>query len=314
MRKKKKKRSEEDSDSLDLLLDTLTNSLGAIILVALLVALLVQTTSDSIKQPEVDDMASLESLSSELALIELKIESAQEQLSALLENLSRFSDRVSVEQLEEVETALNELRQEQTAKHENIQQITGLNKEAVAMSAAVNEKKALVKQKERIAKEVSRITDNRQKGNQKLIESVEEMATAVEELTTAEKQITLPKVTQSNKRQYSVVIENGYLYTQLSDMVEDQTGLLRDDGRRYRLLGGLDIGDPKSAREAVVSSLDAVSPDASYLAIFIWEDSFPFWEPIRRQLSAMGYRYQLVLLMDDELITTTSDGTDGKVQ
>lgn len=314
MRKKKRKRSEEDSDSLDLLLDTLTNSLGAIILVALLVALLVQTTSDSIKQPEVDDMASLESLSSELALIELKIESAQEQLSVLLENLSRFSDRVSVEQLEDVETALNELRREQTAKHENIQQITELNKEAVAMSADVNEKKALVKQKERIAKEVSRITDNRRKANQKLIESVEEMATAVEELTTTEKQITLPKVTQSKKRQFSVVIENGYLYSQLSDMVEDQTGLLRDDGRRYRLLGGLDIGDPKSAREAVVSSFNTVSPDVSYLAIFIWEDSFPFWEPIRRQLSAMGYRYQLVLLMDNELITTASDGTDGKVQ
>ena len=314
MSKKQRKRSDDDSDALDLLLDTLTNSLGAIILVALLVALLVQTTSESIELPAVDDIDSLESLSSELALIELKIENAQEQLSALLENLSRFSDRVSVEQMEEVELALSELQQEQTDKHENIQQITELNKEAVAMSAALNEKKALVKQKERIVKEASRITDNRQKENQKLIDSVEKMTTAVEKLTTAEKQITLPKVTQSNKRQFSVVIENGYLYSQLSDMVEDQTGLLRHDGRRYRLLGGLDIGDPKSAREAVVSSLNAVSPDVSYLAIFIWEDSFPFWEPIRRQLSAMGYRYQLVLLMDGELITTASDGTDGKVQ
>ena len=125
------------------------------------------------------------------------------------------------------------------------------NKEAVAMSAALNEKKALVKQKEQIVKEASRITDHRQKENQKLIDSVEKMTTAVEKLTTAEKQITLPKVTQSNKRQFSVVIENGYLYSQLSDMVEDQTGLLRHDGRRYRLWAA-DVGDPKSAREAVV--------------------------------------------------------------
>lgn len=314
MGRKKKKRSDEDTDALDLLLDTLTNSLGAIILVALLVALLVQTTSDSIKQPEVDDIAEIESRSSELALIALKIESAQEQLSSLLENLSRFSDRISVEQLEEVETAINELRQEQTAKHESIQQITELNKQAVAMSAAINEKKALVKQKERITKEVSRITENRQKANQKIRESVEKMASAVEELTTSEKQITLPKVTQSNKRQFSLVIENGYLYSTRSDRVEDPAGLVLANGSRYRLIGGFDIGDPKSAREAVVNVLDNVSPDVSYLAVFIWEDSFSYWEPIRQQLSAMGYRYQLVLLMDNELITESSDGTDGKVQ
>mgnify|MGYP005657417459 FL=1 len=112
-----KRNSTANADSLDLLLDTLTNSFGAFLLVALLIAILVTDTSQSEAAPSNVQLKVLENLELEIDTLLKEAENLQNRIEFLYAEVKRLPATISEEEVHLLKGQLAEilvLQEEQT--------------------------------------------------------------------------------------------------------------------------------------------------------------------------------------------------------
>ena len=302
------RRSAEDATSLDLLLDTITNTLGGILFLAILLVLLTKASKAIVKEdrhaPEFESQQILEAIAA--AESELRRAEAEDALAHdLAQALSDPEAQESIERALALRNSVDALRSERD----------GLLAESEAKKRAIEESEA---KRESLA------------GN--LAEQLERLVQAEAELSDERESRTedlpLPRESAARKESFSVIVRYGRLYftrrshpndsdeANLDDFFDLGTERTAADFRKRRVITpkpwrGVKrrVITPKPWRGdpillegklslAVQRALKAWSPNRYYATVSVWDDSFAEMRAIRAFFVENKYKYRLLPLTD----------------
>ncbi len=282
---------------MDLLLDTLCNTFGGLVFIALLLSLLVQQTA-VVHSPNGSDVA--------LADAELEVIEAYGRLQAVTE-------------------AMIALRQQIDRDRGRLANYFGLDDEGFTTDFARDAIDLLIALDARAEAERARIDAEGRAAaaERKLAEAAGAVMTAKQALAdardearriSAEKRVTLrvPRERASSKSQRALLLHGGRL-RQL--FVYDASGnpirLNRDEIdvspletiiAPIRFRGGDPVVDRNTAATSLRRRLGAFSPARHYVLITVWPDSHGSFRLVRDALVEQGYDYQLLLMEEGESV------------
>ena len=283
------------SDSLELLLDTICNTFGGVLFIALLVVLLLQSKeSDAIRPPPVKPEGSSETLLKEL-------EGLQADLARLKEN------RAAQQRVEEVLLAPGMavmLSSRQKNRHEAERLLDAFTNTAQENQLKLSDIRMTEQELEDLDNRVGELSEqvDRLKG---------EIEGQKREKTT---EIRLSEVHDTSSRQIGIVVRYGRLY------VWHQYSL---DGERLGLndrdfvvvenkgngvvtmphpLRGLPIGPGREFEDGMSAILRRFRPVSSVLAFIVYPDSFHCVKYVRNQAVASRFQYILMIAQANKSI------------
>lgn len=294
----RRRRSSGENESLDLLLDTITNAFGGIVFMAILVAILVRDEApESESTPRQSALESLErrrqkeslrtridSTAETVAQLKERADQLPPTLAADFANLEDLNRRYEVaaaqrEQLTREEAEIAVEAQEQMSSSENLQL------RAAELRGEIEELE------EKLARETERRT------------------------TTSE----LPRERSTNKQQIAFLFRRGRIVRvmqgfdinrTLEPTDESQADLIAP-GDAYRV--GAASGFSQDDLERFRSELDGLDANLDYLAVGIWDDSFESYAELRKLMVDAGIEHSLLIMRDGEAIRLGGGG-QGRVQ
>jgi hypothetical protein len=301
------RRRQEPPSSLDLLLDTICNTFGGVLFLAIAISVLLKTSSRiAVNADTVDSSTATESLERESRL---------ESLSARLESL-RIADNQQqklAEQFAPPETAklLAELR--------DIKQQRDL---------ADVHRRAALGQISADRQRVSQINLQEREQAASVKEAERDLALATKELESETKTRTrtakLPHVHSTSRTEVAVALRYGRLYVcHHYDRFGSRAGLNSDDfviidegvqqvTATPKPYAGIPV-QAANARPQLEARLKAFDPRRHYFAVIVWEDSFEACQMLKNVMVESGFEYRLLLLPDGESATDRG-GKGGRVQ
>jgi len=297
---RRRKRHSVDQGSLELLLDTITNTFGGIVFLAILIVILLQTTPDKIEaQPTQNspkhaiDFRKLESLKAQIEELELQL---------------RFLDIFAAELSEpDLEATLAEL-ENRTEVHEKL----------------TEEKAVILEQLEKSKDNMESIAQQQQTLDSELASNMQEIEKLQAQLESERKQRTIKvkfsEERSTSKREYNVTLRYGRWYVDIlpSGKPNLEDFVMLDTGGEYLTLTpkpnrGKPLTSGNTLSPEVLQELNNRDPKTEYICIGIWDDSFEEFQLLRDYLVNQGFNYRLLPLTDGD---TVFYGTvpDAKVQ
>jgi hypothetical protein len=313
-----------DGDSLDLLLDTLTNSLGAFLLVALLIALLVTDASQSETKPSNDQLQVLENLELEIDTFLQQVENLQKRIDFIYTETKKLPDTISEEQVQLLKEQLAEIIELQEEQTNALNQIAELNNTIIELADENSSKKEI---SERENKLQDRIDDIVKDQSIKMREIKDEITAAQQLLLTLKKQlaqnkphsdkqhreIIFPRVSSTNMQQFVLILKAGLLYNLKSQMIPSATGFIERGGALYRPTNGVKVTGVSNVGAILKSRLSGASPNSDYIKIFVWDDTFSNWNAVRTELAKRRFKLDITP-MDSTHVIIFGGGGGGRVQ
>lgn len=310
-----RRRSRGPKDSLDLLLDTMCNAFGGIVLIAILVALLIEKPGEG-ELPETpmtrEDLA-LSRKAAELSRLENEIKTAEEryekdrklidliaernQLEKALE-IRRESEALSMVELNE---KLGKLLEEKSTL---LTQITGLTSEVVALETTLSQKQDVLSNLE--------------------IEMQELIASRMSETRP-------PELRDASGKQQNFILKHGQVfpvaYEKFNDsgeaygFVENDYSIEWIETVAVPIEGkGLNLNSDRASLEKMfrdTSRHNRLFPsrpsERFYIIFFVYQDSFDLITPLREMVKAAGSiqdGWQPVVM--DKYISFSADGERGQ--
>lgn len=290
-----KRRGADDESSLELLLDTITNTFGGILFLAILIAILLQMSG------RIEREAPAPLPQAELLALELRLDDARAHTAALRGTLAArqqivadLAPQVSHEKLEAVKN-LQANRDAQLSRR-----LAALKQLTAAQRAA-----------ESLRVDLTTLDEQLADSNERLATAQAALEREIESRTVDGR---LPKTRATAKGQFGCLVRYGRLY-----FLEDSaTG---DLNRRDLDISESVLGrqvEPKPGRGVAIDGGDfptvfarefaECDPAEDYAAIAIWTDSFEQWALLRNRLVELGYEYQLVPLAADESVVLGGGG------
>lgn len=293
------RRSAEEATSLDLLLDTITNTLGGILFLAILLVLLTKASKAIVKEdrhaPEFESQQILEAIAT--AEAELRRAEAEDALAQdLAQALSDPEAQESIERALALRDSVDELRSVRD----------GLLAESVAKKRAIEESEAkreslagdLAEQRERLVQAEADLSDERD--------------TRTEDLP-------LPREGAARRQTFSVIVRYGRLYFDRRSHPADSTEANLDDffslgverskadsKRRLVITPKPWRGEPilSSGRLAstVKRALESWPANRYYATVSVWDDSFAEMRVLRKFFVENRYKYRLLPVTDGDAI------------
>ena len=296
-------RNEPDSTSLDLLLDTITNTFGGVLFVTILVVLQLRTSQ------LVD--ASLSANKSAASSTDLLNEALQRRIDEVnllkqvagaqrrsIGQLSRGDSQKSYEQVIEHRARLQDLAIERS---NSISAIEHEASETERLTSQLDERKANIEverqRREEIEREVAR---------EKLVRT-----------RTAE----LPTLRATEKREFPIIVRFGRLYTPYKlDPVSLERSRHLDDflplGEKDEVmrltpnpLQGIPLDSSDDSEEMLGRLLDQFPKNSFYVCSAVWDDSFSEFPALKNSLVTRGIEYRLIPTAAGDMIQEGS--TDG---
>lgn len=281
------------SDSLDLLLDTICNTFGGVLFIALLVVILLNlsSTTASVTPPSAEDQIRLKE---EQILLREK----QDRLTALAGTLAQQEE--SIRNL--VQPGTEELlRQQQRLK---------------AVSEALSQERFT--RTEQISQTQVAINDTAERMKQ-LREAVAAARSQLEvlerdlkeEIAARSHATKLPKQRRTTKSPAIFLLQGGHLYAYAQvgawglERNTRETEELTDSFGKYvipRRGNGLQVTTDGSSTEAVNARLGEFDQLRHYIDIVVWSDSFAEFATVKDALVGAGFEYRLIPLPDGEKI------------
>jgi hypothetical protein len=298
----------QPGDSFDLLLDTLCNVFGGIILIACLLALIVPVQTSDLEQPLVDVPG--HGLLQERRLLAARAE--LEQLAALVAQSasSQVSDTSAQVRLRD------DLQREVDSLRERRVQLA-LELERLAASRSSDPGKVISDLDERIADLLAQIgasaaetasADARSKAIESRIESLVAQLKAEQEENTMT--LRMPRERARTKAPFNVIICFGQIYP-----VDSSTG---------RMFPGLAVSGPptrmetrplqgrgldlRSDRAAISSLLREVDRNRQYLALYVYPDSFATFQQFKGLVHSAGIEYGIEPQETGKTMIFTTEG------
>jgi hypothetical protein len=303
-----RRRAARAQDSLELLLDTICNTFGGVLFIAILVILLLQQTSPNSAPP-----VETEITPAELQMLAIRWESVAGELSRLREN--RRSQQTVVDSVAPADLrAQLEERRELTAQQDELQtELDTLLARRADLTIEIEEqtsenevvRRKAVEADERRDREQSLLDDDRQARMQ---------------------EIRLPVVrSRPGKQEIGLIMRYGRLYVwhkygpgyrrhglNTDDFVVISTD---DDELKVRpkpTRGTLVDASPES-QAAVTEVLKRFDPRSCYLAVIVRPDSYGEFRHVRDAAIQLGLEYRLIAVGDKDPVADRG-GSGGKVQ
>lgn len=272
--------------SLELLLDTICNTFGGIIFLAILVALLLQISGPTGASPS-SDPATLREANLNLARVQEELDDLKRvvgQQDQMIEKMARPGDSAPTESVAELKQRHAELIAQRQQAADALQAIeskqTSERQQSDSLDASVRQLR------ERIAELERQIKD---------------------EMTARAREAKLPVLRGTKKQEMPVFLKQGR-FTRLfrtrardlntSEVEVQALGTGRGTARPKPGMGIL-IRRGGGSRDQLVAALAGYNKDANYLAIFVWPDSFDVFAELRTVIVAQGFEYRLAPLPDE---------------
>lgn len=280
------------TDSLELLLDTICNTFGGVLFIAILVVLLLQMTPDSPKPSDQTPVmgvpaATAESQIQEISMLEREIERQQENLKAS----SELIDRLATKELKELLEEKKQVEAEEARLKETISQLSDLTADADKKESQTRQELADLNHRK-----------------QSLEQSKQELEGQYDDLRSERTfDIRLPKVrTAPLKHSIGIVIRYGRMYLwhrydndmnrlglNTDDFIvteETETEIFsRPDPSRGIVLNGSDEMNAK-----IKMLLGQFSSADCYLTFVVRSDSFAEFRHARDVVKELDFEYRLM--------------------
>jgi hypothetical protein len=279
------RRKNVEASSLELLLDTICNTFGGIIFLAILMAILVQMAGPHARQSAdaatQQELASLDARKTGIAAELDALRRVVEQQDRLVERLVKPEDR------EETERLLSFKRSKSGLTSAKLESLGEINSHEIEVG--------------RIAQELASLDAARAQAEAQL----SELETALRaELRSRTINTKLPKIQATDKRGVPICLAQD----RLTVLIKPRAGLVYNDkefdiridpmtGRRSirpKSGAGTPLAADSRSRDAVVARLAGFNKDKDYLAIFVWPDSFDQFKELRGVMVDLGFSYRLV--------------------
>lgn len=284
-----RRRSRPPRDSLDLLLDTMCNAFGGIVLIAILVALLIEKPGEGEKATPVtrEELAALRK-AAELERLEEEIratEAVHEEKKLLIELTSRRDElKIALQNRQETETfSMVDLNRKLgtllAEKNELLTKITALNTEVSSLEQALRQEEEKLTRLENEMKEViaSRTTETRP-----------------------------PELRDASGQQVNIILEHGRIYP-IADLKIDESGQIygfsqNDSSIRWEgdfafpIAGqGLSVEADTSKLQQLFAGLSrynrmqaSLPSERVFVYFIVYPDSFEVLTPLRELVSSAG--------------------------
>ncbi len=285
-----KHRSTTDAnESLEMLLDTICNTFGAVIFISMLVALLVSRSQQA--APATDEKTDPVA---ESAAISMEIQQAKERLR-ILSGQVRQQDLIRSRFASEESLALAGTLKQQTEdrvrlmseKTQAVEQLSGLREQMAATQQVMQDNQSEL--------------DDAAQANSRLREEL----TAVEGL--AGRTARIPRVRRTNKDGIVYALDDGRLFsvTTVSLEVDDVDCTQSTEGGmqviRPRPGAGIFVEDSETSRRNVKGKFTGIDPKSAFVKLFVAQDSFGAFLPVKDTLVENGIEYE-VLITDNEKV------------
>lgn len=294
------RRSEADLGSLELLLDTICNTFGGVIFIAILVVVLLQMTGKS--QPdEVDEQSQAELKASETLLAdaeaELKIlEAAAQRQQTLTADVTNPELLEQARQMQEAETERDRLSHRRSELLQSI----------AAKQIVVND-------------------SSRQKSETEQALQAARSRTAVlqqalaKEVSVRSQTAKLPKLRETTKIEMALILRGGKLYvvqkrTPGGFAINNADVELQNGGNLLVTRPGAGLRVEDSSKSAIEQLLNQFDKSAHFVAVFTWPDSFEQFSILRTAMVNLGFEYRLVPLPQSEPGVKIVTGSSGPAQ
>jgi len=293
------RRSRATQSSLDLLLDTIANTFGGVVFLAILVAILLQLSGSAFESsPSTDiDPAELERMRQELVHAVGDLESLERAAAAqreLLDSLGRSDLQKWLEKI----VALRTQRDGMLA--DRLDQLKDLRNGLAKIGEIQQDLRSLDTQLAEASTEIAR-------GNAALESEVKARTTTAR----------LPTVRPTLKGEVALVMRYGRLY-QVHKRAEqilqrelntDDFVILQDDDDQVRVTpkpyAGILIDGDNQFRGRLRNIVTLLDNNATYLAIAIWEDSFNGFALLKSALVEEGFEYRLLPMKEGMVVSET---------
>lgn len=300
----RRKRSQNSDDSLDMLLDTITNTFGGIVFLAMLIVILLGSSRPSSPDPSLE--AAFQSIRSQ-------IETLQQQ-KAELEQLQTAGKIVS--SLVEVDADPQSIAKAKSLAQQHSQLQEQLHQQVSA--------RLQLAERIRQSAEQAHARDLETANLETKFESLS--AEVDKEIKSRSREIDLPKERPTSKQQFVILVQNSKVFEldgepQVPGMQinsRDFESCSRNDAivvldagpYRIRSAGGMPMSDENDLRRA----LNRVNNSRVYVTVAIWEDSYEHFSGLRKIFKDLKLEYQLILMEPDEIISESPQATAPRVQ
>ena len=282
------RRAEGPGDSLELLLDTITNAFGGVLFLAILLATLLRTSSPKgdpsiVPQPARHELVEL---NGQLDTLLAELETLENALAVQAET----RERLTSPDLEHRYGHLQDLRRQRETLEKNT---------LVATQTTAREQReidSIATRSEQLDKELAEANESalRSRG-------------ALEQEKRRQSQSVVPPWTRStSKLECPLIVRYGRVYlkfrsgsTPFSREVDlDEFVILGEQDGRLRLtpkpLGGIAIDESVEFRDALLAKLAAHAPETWYLCLVVWDDSFDRFLDLKKRLIDAGYELRII--------------------
>jgi NACalpha-BTF3-like transcription factor len=293
------------SDSLDLLLDTICNTFGGVLLIAMLVIILVNLTGEQSSRVPANAAArdQLTQAQRELSIAQTELDRlrrASQETAELEWLLSNPQIKSFVSQADSQQTTLGATS---AARAENLQDASQTQEKANELAAslqALDEALVAVKQQ---------------------LQTVDQQLQSERKLRT--RTVNLPKQKTTNKQQVAFLLREGKLYGYMRmgaggqperDVADTQIVSSGAGTFLEPQAGGgtpVSVGDPLGAVTQKLTGWDA---NQFFIAIIVWPDSFEHFMTVRQILVERGLEYQLIPLPERERVPLSDAPVSNLVQ
>lgn len=288
-----------DDSSLELLLDTITNTFGGILFLAILIALLVRTTASQ----NAGAAASVEPLTAaEVAQFEARIEELEADIAAIRRRMTASQPEASEKQnasLVALDDVTRRLEASMLARAESLRRTAHHQQEAEATATRLDELDTQQKAAEQ------QLVDATMRRDAALADA-EELSRAALEMDKSpgsvviEQTVGLPRIRPTDKTEVAIYVRFGRLYL----MHRWDRGIRSGPNTEQFVVipGSPQVARPKPAAGIAIapSSIDrevarlfaAFSPDRFYVTCVVFEDSFDVFQSLKAALVRRGFEYR----------------------
>ena len=277
------------NDSLDLLLDTICNAFGGIVLIAILITLLTSDTQERLKEAVT---------SADRELVERQIASLQSDIKEAEEYLARQATIVSVDpnlaaRLEDAKAALR------TAKDNNTQAWSAWEKAAAMASGKDPEADKVLGEKVSVASRLARLRTETDALNEKLGRLRQRLETLKRErsdiVARKAEQLRLPKEQAERSGQRFFLLKNNEIYPldieRNGRLAENRDSLdwSELDGDSFEVTPRTGEGvSPENASSRLHSTLELIKKEGGYAALNVDSKSAKAYRVLRVELIRLG--------------------------
>lgn len=267
----------EENGSLDLLLDTLCNTFGGILLISLLVIILLNVTTEETAATLPSEVSKVELLEKAIKQQDLKIEI--ERLKTAVDSAKVNSEGLLSKDIAKLANAVKLLRRNKDR----------LTEQKTGGVAALAETQKQINDTAQKNKDLATALETAEK---KLASIRKEIESEVEKRSRTAQ---IPKVERSAKTGEIFFLAGGKLY---GPAISTSEIVVQDiDSIGYRFTPNTSMGTrltgAKSDQDRIERKLRSINASTSDIRLFIWDDSFEHYETVRNAMEKLSLKCTL---------------------